>query len=113
MLFIGISYTHLHGSDQNSMPIVERGNQLSLRWKVLRVGEPAVAACLGRRVVGRIHDDEARGYDGLIEELPHHQDQMEAIAVVSDIQHDHHRRRNGTRYQYTRINLEIKYWYWS
>ena len=106
-MILGYSYTFLRGYDQNSMPAIVRGDQLSLRREVFRVGQPAVAACLGRRVVGRIHLDEAREYDGLLEELPRHQ--IKAIAVITDITQDHHRRQNGARYQYTRIDIEIKY----
>ena len=107
-LLLGRSYTFLRGYDQNSQPHVKRGTRLSLRREMFERDKPAVAACVnGRRVVGRINLDDALKYNSLLRELPSLG--VEASAVVIEIGKDLHRRRNGARYEYTRIDIRVEY----
>ena len=108
---LGKSCTFLRGYDQNTMPCIRRGLVLSLRREVYRGNrrdEPAVAACIdGGRVVGRINADDAVQYNLLLRDLP--PSNIEANAVIYRITKDSHRKRNGSKYEFTRVDIRVEY----
>ena len=111
MRVLGHSLSFLRGYDQNTMPPIRRGDALSLRREIFRGNrgdQPAVAACLnGSRVVGRINADDASQYNLLLRDAA--ASGIEVNTSIRRITKDEHRRWNGSKYEYTRVDIRVEY----